>query len=52
MFYFFTIHVLTYAERFTGRCCADGMADLPFDGISHVTFARARAPSQSGLDAS
>ena len=35
-----TICKATYVERFTGRCRADS-ADLPFDGISHVTNARA-----------
>ena len=31
---------LSYVDRFTGRC----RAVLPFDGISHVTYARARLP--------
>ena len=41
---------ITYVERFTGRCRADGTADLPFDGISHVTHTRARAPSPSSKE--
>ena len=41
----------TYVDRFTGRCRADGTADLPFDGIRHVTLARARALPPSPLRA-
>lgn len=35
--------VITYVKRFTGRCGADGKADLPLDGISHMTGTHARS---------
>ena len=35
----------TYVERFTGRCRANGTADLLLDGISHVTLVHAPSPS-------